>query len=425
MKNTPDEANSSKTPLARARSASMPDISFRKEPTNTEEIKAVPLTRLQKLKKLKIVTSGSKLLHKASNKWDQFGNTTPGKFVKITNGLAVSRITSVVLASLTIAGLLSPASPAIALAIGIMGLASVAVGIVMDTARTRTTRLLQKENKLLVDNATARNVQDTILKANPKLKETLGDVLYSPDLGENKKSKTKGSATKHSKRFMIGEQVGKAFLKHAIKLALIVLKAIVTTGANILKEIGKAAINLLVETNTNLSINTIRAEFKQQIDQQRNNPATPGYDNLTELKQITRLQRIQTMALQQLVTDPKYGTMNDAEKKTAFQTYQQNIEQKVKAMSAPKNIFVKSITTMWSIIKDGGRAHNPFSEYNNPSKIKIDRPPELKKAVQKHPTFHSAKDALQRNKDFEAQSPTTSVVQQRSHKKSRSRSVSI
>jgi hypothetical protein len=50
----------------------------------------------------------------------------------------------------------------------------------MDTVRTRDTRQLQKENQLLVQNRTAKSIQDQIFKLDPSLNEILKGELYEP-----------------------------------------------------------------------------------------------------------------------------------------------------------------------------------------------------------------------------------------------------
>lgn len=140
----------------------------------------------------------------------KFENTKPGKVFTIGTGVAVSRVTSIVLASLTIAGLVSPASPAIATAIGVIGLTTVAIGVVMDTVRTRATRQLQKANQLLVKNRTAKSIQDHIFKLDPSLNEILKGELYEP-ITTGKKSVEKRYTTQSSAKVEVAKDIGKAF----------------------------------------------------------------------------------------------------------------------------------------------------------------------------------------------------------------------
>ena len=180
------------------------------------------------------------------------------KFFTIGTGVAVSRVTSIVLASLTIAGL---ASPAIATAIGVIGLTTVAIGVVMDTVRTRATRQLQKENQLLVKNRTAKSIQDQIFKLDPSLNEILKGELYEP-ITTGKKSVEKRYTTQSSAKVEVAKDIGKAFFKQGLNIVSTVLEAIATKGVNIVKAIGSFILSLATESRHNMSIRTVQKQLK-------------------------------------------------------------------------------------------------------------------------------------------------------------------
>jgi hypothetical protein len=328
------------------------------------------------------------LLTKAGSKWEEFEETKPGKVFKVTTGIAVSRVASIVLASLTIAGLVSPVGPGVAIAIGVIGLTTVAVGIVMDTARTRATRQLQKENSLLVKNRTARSTQEQILKLEPSLNQILEGELYQPLTSGKKSLKERyirHSAPKpsdKSTKIKIAKGVGMAFLKHSLRIVPIILEAVATKGANLLRSLGSFALSIATESRHNVSISNVQNQLKTQIDSERNKSDTPGYNNFTDLKQATRLQRIQTMALQKLITDKGYWTMSPDQKIAKFKEIKEDIAKTEKAVRIPKNIFEKGVKLFTSVLKDMRRAHNPFSEYNAPSKIKIKKHSDLTKSIE-------------------------------------------
>ncbi len=144
-------------------------VSESTENIEEEEEFAIPQSWFRRTIDSRFATKLSSLPTNASNKWKKFEETIPGKVFKVTTGVAVSRVVSIIIASLTIAGLLSPVSPAIAISLGVLGLATVAIGVAMDTARTRNTRQLQKENDLLVKNRSAKSIQDYIFKLEPQL----------------------------------------------------------------------------------------------------------------------------------------------------------------------------------------------------------------------------------------------------------------
>ena len=349
-----------------------------------EEADNIPPSWWQNIMNSSFVTKVSGLLTKAGNKWEKFEETKPGQVLKVTTGVAVSRVVSIVLASLTIAGLLSPVSPAIAIAIGVIGLVTVAVGVAMDTARTRATRQLQKENNLLVKNRTAKSTQEQILQLEPSLNQILKDELYQP-LTNGKKSITERYITTpsdKSAKIEVAKGIGKAFLKHSLHIVPIILEAVATKGANLLRAFGSFALSIATESRHNVSISTVQNQLKTQIDSERNKSDTPGYNNFTDLRQATRSQRIQTMALQKLITDKQYWTMSPEQKIAKFKEIKADIAKTEKAVSIPKNIFAKGVKLFTSILKDMGRAHNPFSEYATPGKIKIEKHSDLTKAME-------------------------------------------
>ena len=133
-----------------------------------------------------------------------------------------------------------------------------------------------------------------------------------------------------------------------------------------------------------MSIRTVQKQLKTQIDQERDKSDTPGYNNIRDLRQATRSQRIQTMALQKLTTDKDYWAMSPAQKKAKFQEYREQVSQTEKAVSIPTNIFTRGIKKLRSLIKDVGRAHDPFSEFNYPDKIRIDKHSNITATIDKY-----------------------------------------
>jgi hypothetical protein len=88
------------------------------------------------------------------------------------------------------------------------------------------------------------------------------------------------------------------------------------------------------------------------------------------------------MALQKLITDKGYWTMSPDQKIAKFKEIKEDIAKTEKAVRIPKNIFEKGVKLFTSVLKDMRRAHNPFSEYNAPSKIKIKKHSDLTKSIE-------------------------------------------
>ena len=141
--------------------------------------------------------------------------------------------------------------------------------------------------------------------------------LYEP-ITTGKKSVEKRYTTQSSAKVEVAKDIGKAFFKQGLSIVSTVLEAIATRGVNIVKAIGSFILSLATESRHNMCIRTVQKQLKTQIDQERDKSDTPGYNNIRELRQATRTQRIQAMALQKLTTDKDYWTMSPAQKKLNF-----------------------------------------------------------------------------------------------------------
>ncbi|WPY00408.1 hypothetical protein Trichorick_00282 [Candidatus Trichorickettsia mobilis] len=129
------------------------------------------------------------------------------------------------------------------------------------------------------------------------------------------------------------------------------------------------------------AIDQKRFELKQGIDAERGKPDTPGYDNITELRQAKREQQKQTMALKQLVSNEDYFKMSDQQKLDKFKEVKVQIEQKVEKVQEAKSGFRARVA---SIFQDVKRAHNPFDKYNpgEIANLKITEKSPLTKAME-------------------------------------------
>jgi hypothetical protein len=105
--------------------------------------------------------------------------------VKIATGSGVGRAIGVVMVVTAATAATVATIPAT-----VIGLASIAIGTVMDTVQTRSLRLARKENLLPTKNRDAKDRQDSILRREPLLANALDDIL-ADNLAKNLKvSKT-------------------------------------------------------------------------------------------------------------------------------------------------------------------------------------------------------------------------------------------
>ena len=95
-----------------------------------------------------------------------------------------------------------------------------------------------------------------------------------------------------------------------------------------------------------------RDEFRKHIDNLRDRNDAPGYNSLNELKVSARKQKIQTLALQELVKDPNYKNYSDKQIREKFKEIREKIERAEKAIQSRYRIV--------NLMRHFGRAHNPF-----------------------------------------------------------------
>jgi len=277
--------------------------------------------------------------------------------VKIVTGSAVGRTIGVVtvLASATVAAV--PAT--------IVGLGAVAVGAAMDTSDTRTLRLLKKENSLLTKNRNAQDRQDELLKNEPSLSRILQDKLYVPSRSNQASLTERYIETTPNSPVSISSY-GKALLKNSVDVVKNVSSAVLAPSLIGAAKVGKAAFGLYGESKKQATKEEIGLQFKQNIDKERNKPDTPGYNDLIELAQATREQRVQTLAIQKMVNEGSFRGAKAEEVIAAFEVAKQEVLKTEKVIQDTRGV----VGTVKSYSKDFVKAHDPFSKYNNLDQLK-------------------------------------------------------
>ena len=125
--------------------------------------------------------------------------------------------------------------------------------------------------------------------------------------------------------------------------------------------VGFSTVGLGTSSYHNVTMSDKRREFREHIDKLRGQEDGPGYNNIRELKEAARKQKIQSLALQELVKDESYKNCTDEDIKKRFANIKEEIENTEKA--------IRSDYAITSVVKDFLRAHNPFSKYNDPNKL--------------------------------------------------------
>ena len=304
---------------------------------------------------------------------------TESHLFKIATSKILSHLVTITFGVLAVAGVTAtgPFGPVVVGVLAGVAFASVAVSLTVDMLQARSLRRLEKENNVLVKNRDAKEQQVQILKDYPKLENILKDQLLKPDSREGKKSVTKRLAQNKSEGKVIAKGIGKALLMQSIDISLSVVSAVGTAGLSLALKIGSVAMSLVsfgIEAEAKVSVDKIRDNLKKQIDSERDKPDTPGYNNITDLKIQVREQRIQTMALKELVRDKNYSAMSPEQIKATFTEIKERLAASEKTIGTSKNIFVRGAKAIGSIIKDFGRGQSPYSRVNNPKEIVVKTP---------------------------------------------------
>jgi hypothetical protein len=308
-------------------------------------------------------------------KISQFGSKIANnKYVKILGSDAVSRVLSIgmavgaiTLGALALSGVSIGAAagfilaPEITIPLAAASIGTIVVAAAIDTAVVGYTRNLHKENKYLTRHCISKDMQDKILAQNPKLNKALAGKLYSSKREEKSSIKNR-YLNDSSKKKSLFLSIALNGVKVLGKRVISIVEGIITHNPiAILKSVAFGAINLHSETSHRISMEEKRNEFKANIDELRNRSDSPGYNNLKELKISARTQKIQTLALQELVKDPSYKFYSNNQIRRKFSSIKQKIENVEKAIQSEYAIV--------NLTKNFIKAHNPFSKYNNPNEL--------------------------------------------------------
>jgi hypothetical protein len=300
----------------------------------------------------------AKIFEQLGNLYTAFLDTKPGKAFSIITSSAVSRIftlASVILplAGVTIVGLAVPIVPALAIPLSVVAIVGVVAGVIIDTARTRNTRKLLRENKSLMrlNGAIAR--QDVLLEQYPKLSSVLQDHLINPA-----KDTTKIKSF-NTQKYKIPKALTKTAVHQAAYIPLSIVHSLSSPLYLVVNSI-KALVSFGMETKIRLSLSDAKNLIKHQINEER--VKAPSYSNIRELRIMEKEQRIQRLALEQLISTEPIDKMSNAQITERFEHIKHEINIRAKNISKSNGVV--------RVIQDFGRAHNPLSRYNDTGKIK-------------------------------------------------------
>lgn len=324
----------------------------------------------------------SKAVKYAQEKFGEFQETAA---YKVLTGRAVGTAISLTFGSMALAGV-----GLVALPVAIVGMVAIGVGIVVDITTIRGSRQLHQENEIVVKHRAAKSKQDVFLKLEPDLAKALEKDLYHPQR-EGKRSVTQ----RYIEDSVIDSSTlnyGKAALKSSISAVAATAKAVGSGNpVSMATTAVTTAFGMYSEASTTHQIVGKQLENQRNIDAERNKPDTPGYDNRKELKAATREQRIQTMALEKLITEKpnketypptgsfRHGTPEQIQNR--FKAIKEEVAAKEKAVNTSRHPVVAFAR---SVGKDILRTYNPFSKFTTPEKLVVPEHTPLSKAVEKH-----------------------------------------
>lgn len=314
---------------------------------------------------------------------------TQTHFFKIATSNPVSNALAITFAILALAGVTAtPFGPAIVGVLSAVAFTSIAIKVIVSTIQARQLRHLEKENKLLVKNRDAKNAQDRLLEDNTKL-NLLENQLFNPETTRaGKKSVNTRLVKNASKSEIIAKSVGRAFLKQGLDIALAVANSIATAGIGLAIKIANIIavfFSFGLDARATANLEVVNYNLRQQIDSERGKKDTPGYNNIQDLMAQVRKQRIQTMALKELIYDKDYNSWNDDKIQKKFTEKKDEICATEKEIIASRNILIRGARALGGVIKDAASGQSPYSRVNNPRGIVIEKPDDGKKPSKNKP----------------------------------------
>ncbi|MES2215657.1 MAG: hypothetical protein V4485_06610, partial [Pseudomonadota bacterium] len=259
------------------------ELKVGQEVDRSSEEKTEP-TLLQRFKSSRFITSitrtmqsiaESQTVKSMSKTVDSIMNSKPVRALKYIKA-TTSPLVSIALYSAMIATSLSPAGAIVGVAIGVIGIAGVITGTLIDLVNARNIKKLEKESALLYKNREAKNTQDAILAANPKLKEALFPKEKEHTNKELHKEITGG--------WLKFSAITKAVAKYTFDIVRTLIEAPLVLGFRLTKSLATTLLFMAVDTKSQISIDEVQLNYKQQINRERRKKDTPSYSNIDDLK---------------------------------------------------------------------------------------------------------------------------------------------
>jgi hypothetical protein len=338
-----------------------------------------------------------KPLLKASSKYENFKKNHPNfaKTIDVltsrTMGRALTVAGGVLAVGLAAAGTGGIILPAVALA-GTVTAISIGIGFQVKTKRN-IDRLNETKNLL----EESKKLQDSIndLKLDPKIKKLISNGHPAND-DINKRSK-KEKVTTHEASYT--RSAGKSLLANfSENAASIIANALAFNPVGLGFAIGGALLGNTTAAVLRKIQDDKKTALKKQIDTL--NETVPGYDNIDELKEIVRKQKIEAKATLQL---KEHLSQNPNLTEKQIKDYFKDIALKEAEKEYPKpkelGVTTKAVKAVGNLFKDVATVLDPLVQYRNSSNKSInnidkERQPIIKESPIQHEKVNIEKKSL-------------------------------
>lgn len=264
--------------------------------------------------------------------------------------------------------------------LGILGLSAIALGAAVDTFQLGTTRRLKHEHTKLLQHLNASEKQNFMLtRIAPGLNDILAGQLVPINKNTNKLPPKNHEIA--NVNWSILSSAGSAILKTCRSIINGAVRLM--TAANLIQAAALASSFLffLLEFRQQKSISVFNNQLREAINQQQNNPAAPIYQDRMELDELTRVQRVQTLALEKTICDLDVMKWMDKLKQPNLEEstkviYNEKIQERYRANVKQVETRMKQVRNSRGIIaniritgENFIKAHDPFSKYNDVSAV--------------------------------------------------------
>jgi hypothetical protein len=264
--------------------------------------------------------------------------------------------------------------------LGSLGLFAIALGSAVDTFQLGTTRRLKHEHTKLLQHLNACEKQNFMLT---RIAPELNNILAGQLVQINKNTETAPIKNHEiaNVNWSILSSAGSAILKTCRSIINGAVRLM--TAANIVQAAALASSFLffLLEFRQQKSISVFNNQLREAINHQQNNPAAPIYKDRMELDELTRAQRVQTLALEKTICDidvmkwtAKLKQPDLAESTKVI--YSEKIQERYRANVKQVETRIKQVRNSRGIIaniritgENFIKAHDPFSKYNDVSTV--------------------------------------------------------